>query len=163
MPQLDISTFPSQLFWLAVIFVVLYLLMARLALPRVGAMIAQRKARIEADLERAQQMKAEADAVMAAYQRTLAEARAQAQATVAAAVERFNAEAAEGQRKAGEKLAAETSAAEGRIAEAKTQALANLRTVAIDVARATARKLTGTDIDDARAAAAVDRVMKERA
>lgn len=163
MPQLDISTFPSQLFWLAVIFVVLYLLMARLALPRVGAMIAQRKARIEADLERAQQMKAEADAVMAAYQRTLAEARAQAQATVAAAVERFNAEAAEGQRKAGEKLAAETSAAESRIAEAKTQALANLRTVAIDVARATARKLTGTDIDDARAAAAVDRVMKERA
>jgi len=126
-------------------------------------MIAQRKARIEADLERAQQMKAEADAVMTAYQRTLAEARAQAQATVAEAVERFNAAAAEHQRKAGEKLAAETAAAEGRIAEAKAQALANLRTVAIDVARATARKLTGVDIDDARAAAAVDRVMKERA
>jgi F-type H+-transporting ATPase subunit b len=163
MPQLDPATFPSQIFWLAVIFVVLYLLMARLALPRLGAMIAQRKARIEADLERAQQMKAEADAVMTAYQRTLAEARAQAQATVAEAVERFNAAAAEHQRKAGEKLAAETAAAEGRIAEAKAQALANLRTVAIDVARATARKLTGVDIDDARAAAAVDRVMKERA
>ena len=162
MPQLDFATFPSQLFWLVVIFVVLYLLMSRLALPRLGAMIAQRKARIESDLERAQQMKAEADAVMAAYQRTLAEARTQAQATVAEALERFNAEAAEHQRKAGEKLAAETAAAEGRIAEAKTQALANLRTVAIDVARATARKLTGADIDDARAAAAVDRVIKER-
>ena len=60
MPQLDFSTFPSQIFWLAVIFVLLYLLMARVALPRVSAMIDARKARIEGDLERAAQMKTEA-------------------------------------------------------------------------------------------------------
>ena len=162
MPQLDFKTFPSQLFWLGVIFVVLYLLMARVALPRLGALIAKRKTRIDADLESAAKMKAEADAVMAAYQRALADARNEAQATVKEAIDRFNAEASERQRAAGEKLAAETSAAEGRIAEAKAAALANLRGVAIDVARATARKLTGADVDDARAAAAVDRVMKER-
>lgn len=162
MPQLDFSTFASQVFWLAVIFVAFYLLMAYVALPRLGALIARRKTRIEGDLDRAAQMKAEAEAVMAAYQRALADARAGAQATVKEAIDRFNAEAADRQRAAGEKLAAETSAAEARIAEAKSAALANLRGVAIDVARATAQKLTGADVDDASAAAAVDSVMKER-
>jgi len=163
MPQLDFSTFPSQIFWLAVIFVLLYLLMARVALPRVSAMIDARKARIEGDLERATQMKAEAEAVMAAYERSLADARAQAQATLKEAMDRFAAEAAERQRKAVETLTGETSAAEKRIAEAKAQALAGLRAVAIDVARTATRKLVGVDVDEGSAAAAVDRVMRERA
>lgn len=163
MPQLDFSTFPSQIFWLAVIFVLLYLLMARVALPRVAAMIDARKARIDGDLERAAQMKAEAEAVMAAYERSLADARAQAQATLKEAMDRFAAEAAERQRKAVETLTGETSAAEKRIAEAKAQALAGLRAVAIDVARTATRKLVGVDVDEGSAAAAVDRVMRERA
>lgn len=163
MPQLDFSTFPSQLFWLAVIFVLLYLLMARLALPRVAAMIDARKARIDGNLERAAQMKAEAEAVMAAYERSLADARAQAQATLKEAMDRFSAQAAAHQRKAAEALAVETTAAEKRIAEAKSQALAGLRAVAIDVARTATRKLVGVDIDEGSAATAVDRIMRERA
>jgi F-type H+-transporting ATPase subunit b len=163
MPQLDLSTFPSQIFWLAVIFLLLYLLMARVALPRVAAMIDARKARIEGDLERATQMKAEAEAVMAAYERSLADARAQAQATLKAAMDRFAAEAAERQRKATEVLAAETSAAEKRIAAAKAEALNGLRAVAIDVARTATRKLVGVAVDEGSAAAAVDRVLRERA
>ena len=163
MPQLNVHDFVPQLFWLLVVFGVFYLLMARVALPKLGGLIAERKSRIGADLERAAQMKIEAEAVMTAYQRALAEARTQAQATVKEALDRFNADAAERQRTAGEKLAAETAAAESRIANAKKAALANLRTVAIDVARATAQKLTGADVGDERAAAAVDRVMKERA
>src|SRR5215471_5513708 len=162
MPQLDLSTFPSQVFWLAVIFVLLYLVMARLALPRVSAMIDARKARIEGDLERAAQMKAEAEAVMAAYERSLADARAQAQATLKQTMDRFAAEAAERQRKATETLAAETSVAEKRIAEAKAQALSGLRAVAIDVARTATRRLVGVDVDEASATSAVDRVMRER-
>jgi F-type H+-transporting ATPase subunit b len=162
MPQLDLSTFPSQIFWLAVIFLLLYLLMARVGLPRVAAMIDARKARIEGDLERAAQMKAEAEAVMAAYERSLADARAQAQATLKEAMDRFAAEAAERQRRAAEALAAETSAAEKRIAEARTQALSGLRAVAIDVARTATRKLVGVDVDEGSAAAAVDRDMRER-
>lgn len=163
MPQLDLSTFPSQVFWLALIFVLLYLLMSKLALPRVSAMMEARKARIEGDLERAAQMKAEAEAVMAAYERSLADARAHAQATLKEAMDRFSAEAGERQRKAAEALAVETTAAEKRIADAKAEALKGLRAVAIDVARTATRKLVGTDIDEASAAAAVDRVMRERA
>jgi F-type H+-transporting ATPase subunit b len=163
MPQLDFSTFPSQVFWLAVIFVLLYLLMSKVALPRVSAMIDARKARIEGDLERAAQMKAEAEAVMAAYERSLADARAQAQATLKEAMDRFSVAAGERQRKAAEALAVETTAAEKRIAAAKAEALSGLRAVAIDVARAATRRLVGVDIDEGSAAVAVDRVMRERA
>jgi F-type H+-transporting ATPase subunit b len=163
MPQLDFSTFASQIFWLVAIFAVLYVLMARVGLPRVGAMIEQRQARIEGDLERAAQMKAEAEAVMAAYERALADARAQAQATLKEAMERFGAESADRQRRAAETLHAETSAAERRIADAKAVALAGLRAVAVDVARTATRKLVGVEVDEAAATAAVDQVIKERA
>ena len=80
MPQLDISTFTPQLFWLAIWFVILYLLMAKLALPRVNRLIETRRQRREGDLARAAQLKADAEAASAAYQKALAEARAQAQA-----------------------------------------------------------------------------------
>jgi F-type H+-transporting ATPase subunit b len=163
MPQLDLTTFPSQIFWLAVIFAVLYVLMARVGLPRVGAMIDARKKRIADDLDRAARMKAEAEAVMAAYERSLADARAQAQTTLKEAMERFGAVAADRQREAMQRLATETTAAERRIGEAKAQALAGLRAVAIDIARATTRKLVGVEIDEGAATAAVDQVMKERA
>lgn len=162
MPQLDVSTFPTQIFWLAISFIALYLLMTRLALPRVGRAIAARRGRVEADLERAGQMKVEAEAVIAAYERALAEARQQAQQTLKETSERLNAEAAERLRKTAEKLSAQTAAAERRIAEAKNEALGNIRDVAVEVARAAAAKLTGGEVDAGRAAAAVDAVMRER-
>lgn len=163
MPQLDVSTFPAQLVWLVICFVALYALMARVGLPRIGTILRDRRGRIEGDLANAQQMKDEAEAVIAAYQRALAEARADAQATVRETIETLNAAAAERQRKLAESLAAETAAAERRIAAAKTEALANLRDVAVDVARAAAAKVAGTELDPARARAAVDAVMRERA
>ena len=82
MPQLDVSTFLPQLVWLAITFIVLYLLMWKLGLPRVDAIIAARRKRLDDDLARATEIKAEAEAVIAAYQKTLAEARAQAQAAI---------------------------------------------------------------------------------
>ena len=72
MPQLEVSTFLPQLVWLAITFCLLYLLMARIGLPRVGGVIEARRRRIDDDLARAAQLKSEAEAVMAAYQQTLA-------------------------------------------------------------------------------------------
>jgi F-type H+-transporting ATPase subunit b len=162
MPQLDLATFPPQLIWLAITFAVLYLLMAKLGLPRVGHAIGQRRERVEGDLEKAQQMKAEAEAVIAAYERALAEARQVAQQTLKETTDRLNAEAAERQRKLAERLGAETVAAERRILEAKTAALGNIREVAVEVARAAAAKLTGAEVDPSRATAAVEAAMRER-
>lgn len=162
MPQLDLATFPPQLIWLAISFIVLYLLMAKLGLPRITRALGARRESIDGDLEKAQQMKVEAEAVIAAYERALAEARQQAQITLKETTERLNAAAAERQRQTAERLAAETAAAERRIAEAKTAALGSLRDVAVEVARAAAAKLAGGEIDGTRAAEAVDAVMRER-
>ena len=84
MPQLEVSTFAPQLVWLAITFCLLYVLMARIGLPRVGSAIDARRHRIDDDLARASQLKSEAETVMAAYQQTLASARAEAQAAGAA-------------------------------------------------------------------------------
>jgi F-type H+-transporting ATPase subunit b len=163
MPQLDVSTFPTQLFWLFLSFVVLYFLMARLGLPRIGNIIAARRDRVAGDLDKAGQMKAESEAVIAAYERALAEARAEAQRTLKETTERLNAAAAERLRQTAQKLAAETAAAERRIAEAKAAALSGVRAVAVEVARAAVTRLTGAEIDAERTGAAVDAVLQERA
>jgi F-type H+-transporting ATPase subunit b len=162
MPQLDISTFPPQLIWLGITFVVLYLLMARLALPRVGGIIVARRNKIDGDLQKAGAMKAEAEAVIAAYERALAQARQSAQAVLKETTEKLSAAAAERQKVLSDKLAVETAAAERRIADARGAALADLKGVAAEVARSAVDKLTGESVDTGRVAAAIDRAVAER-
>ncbi len=163
MPQLDATTFVPQLFWLAVTFLVLYLLMHLFALPRVGAVIAARRQRLDDDLARAAEIRAQAEAVMTAYEASLAAARAQAHQAIRETAERVAAEAAERQRQLGETLAEQTKAAELQIAAAKQQAFSEIRGVAIDVARSLAQKLTGADAGEPSLAVAVDRAVAERA
>jgi F-type H+-transporting ATPase subunit b len=162
MPQLDAHTFAPQIVWLAITFVLLYLLMARVGLPQVGNILAQRRQRLDGDLAKAAQMKDEAAAVIASYERTLAKARADAQAMVRETTESLAADAAKRQHELAQALAAETARAEARIAAAKQEALAGLRDVAIDVAEALALKVTGATLDRASAGTAVDAVLRER-
>ena len=125
MPQLEVSTFVPQLVWLAITFVILYLLMARIGLPRVGGVIEARRRRIDDDLARAAQLKSEAEAVLAAYQETLAKARAEAQAAVKETTDRLAAEAAERQRQLSETLA--RADRRGRAADRRRKAACSRR------------------------------------
>src|SRR5258708_10104013 len=136
MPQLDISTFAPQLFWLAVIFVALYIVMKSVALPQVGRAIEARRQRRDDDLGHAARMRAQAEAASASYQKTMATARAAAQATLREIGEPMAAEAAERQRQLAATLAGQIAAAERRIAEGQDQALAGNRRVAGGVGRA---------------------------
>src|SRR5262245_59976427 len=79
-PPFDPATFASQLFWLALTFIVLYLLMSRVALPRIGSILKQRRNKIEGDLGEAQRLKGESDVAIAAHEKALADARGRAQA-----------------------------------------------------------------------------------
>jgi len=162
MPQLDYTTFPSQLFWLLVTFAVLYVLMRWLALPRLGRVIDNRRQRLEADLARATELKVQAETVLADYQKALATARDEAQATLRQASERLAAEAAERQRVLAETLAQQIAAAERRVAEAKEEALGEIRAIAVEIGGAAVEKLTGTAPDAARLAAAVDTALGAR-
>ncbi|MDB5361324.1 MAG: atpB [Rhodospirillales bacterium] len=160
MPQLDPTSFSPQLIWLAITFVVLFFLMAKVALPRVGAAIERRKEQIDGDLDRATKLKAEIDIVIQAYERALTEARAQANATVNETKDRLHEIAAKRQAAAIAALAEKTATAETRIATAKTAALANVRTIALEAARAATSRLIGDEIDEAQIGSTVDQVMK---
>lgn len=162
MPQLDVTTFVPQLVWLAITFGLLLLLMAKIGLPRVSGVIEARRKRIDDDLARATQLKAEAEAVLGAYQQTLASARAQAQAAVKDTTDRLAAEAADRLRQLGESLAQRVASAEREIAAAKQRALTELHDVAVEVARSVTEKVTGTAADIASLGVAVDRAMAER-
>jgi F-type H+-transporting ATPase subunit b len=163
MPQLEVSTFVPQLVWLAITFCLLYVLMARIGLPRVGGIIEARRRRIDDDLDRAAQLKSEAETVMAAYQQTLATARAEAQAAVKETTDRLAAEAAERQRQLSQTLAEQTAAAERQIVAAKQRALSEMHDIAIEVGRSITEKVSGSAPDTSSLAAAVDRAMAERA
>ena len=80
-PPFNAHTFPSQLIWLAIFFVLLYALMAKWALPQVGRVIERRQKLIEDDFAEAGRLKVQSDEAVAAYEKALADARARAQAS----------------------------------------------------------------------------------
>jgi F-type H+-transporting ATPase subunit b len=163
MPQLEqFDTYLSQVVWLVISFAVLYFVMWKAALPRVGNVLQERQKRIDDDLERAEKLKSEAEAVLVAYEESTAKAHAEAQAILRAGAEAFAADAAVRHDELSARLAEETEAAESRIAAARNEALANVRTVAGEVAQAAASKLIGAQISETDAADAVGRSMEER-
>jgi F-type H+-transporting ATPase subunit b len=163
MPQLDYHTFVPQLVWLAITFAVLYVLMSRLALPKVKGAIEGRRQRLDSDLGRAATLKQEAEVALAAYQKTLADARAAAQETLRRTGEKLAAEAAERQRQLAATLAEQIAAAEARIAASKDQALGEIRGIATEVGGAIVEKLTGAPPDTTAMTNAVGRALNGRA
>ncbi|HIJ39118.1 MAG TPA: F0F1 ATP synthase subunit B' [Rhodospirillaceae bacterium] len=162
MPQFDPHFFSSQLFWLYVTFIFLYVVLSTLAMPKIGAVLEERQRKIDENLDKAAKLKAEAEAAVAVYEKALADARAEAQRVLRATGDALAHKAEEQQKALGERLAQQVQAGEARIGQAKEQALANLREVAIDVAKAATARLTGISVDDAAASAAVASALEER-
>lgn len=143
-PPFDTQTFPSQILWLAITFVALYLLMSRVALPRIGAIIESRRQRVDGDLKEANRLKDESDAAVAAYEKSLADARGRAQAVVNESRQR-QVEEAEARRKSLDvTLNARIAEAESGIAKTKTTAMVNVRGIATEAAAAIVERLVGT-------------------
>ncbi len=163
MPQFDATTFAPQLVWLTICFVVLLLLMWRLALPKVGEVVVMREERVQGNLKKAEQLKAEAEASLADYQKSLAEARAGAQAEQNRAAQAITAETAKREQAFGKRLADQSGAAETRIAGAKKEALSSIRSISSELAQSITQKLVGAQVGADAAAGAVDAAMKERA
>lgn len=151
MPQFDLSRFPSQIFWLGVTFLVLYWVMSKIALPRIGEVLEARANRIGGDLDRASALKAEADQIKAAYEKALGESRAKAQEVGRSTEASLAREAADRQARLGNELAGRIRDAEGRIAAAKATAMGNLAGVAAEVATLAVQRVAGIGISPAEA------------
>jgi F-type H+-transporting ATPase subunit b len=159
-PPFEPQTFASQLVWLAIAFVLLYVLMSRLALPRVASIIEDRQKRIADDLADAGRLKQESDAAVVAYEKALADARARAQTIANETREKQQAQADATRKTLEAGLNAKLAEAEKSIAATKQAAMANVRAIAEDAARAIIERLIGTAPSDKAVAEAVADVLK---
>ncbi|RMH47721.1 MAG: F0F1 ATP synthase subunit B' [Alphaproteobacteria bacterium] len=155
LPQLDFATWDSQIFWLAVSLVVLFLLMSRIALPRIQTVIEDRADAIADDLDRAAEYKRKAEAAEKAYEAALAEARARAQKIAAEARAEVQRELAAAIARADAQIAERMAESERRIAEIRAGARESVRAVATEVAQAIVARLLPGVADDKAIARAV--------
>lgn len=157
LPQLDTTTFAGQIFWLVISFVALYLVISRIAAPKISGVLADRRARIQGDLDSAADAKKASEAAIANYERALQEAKSRALKIGEEVRNQVQTESNTKSEAAAKQLAADTQKAEARIAEMRSGALAKLNAIARDTAAEIVLKLTGEqasagDLDAAIAA-----------
>jgi F-type H+-transporting ATPase subunit b len=143
MPQLDTSTWPSQLFWLALTFCLLYYIVSQMIIPRTGGVIEKRKSTIEGDLAAAQRLKQEAEQALKAYEASLTEARSRAGGITAEERNRLRSETDSAMAKVNAEISAKIAAAEKSIAAAKAKAMENIETIAADLSSSIVGELIG--------------------
>jgi F-type H+-transporting ATPase subunit b len=160
MPQLDISTWPPQLFWLAISFFALYFVVSRIIIPRTGGVIEKRKSTIDGDLAAAVALKAESEQALKAYETSLADARSRAATTAAEKRNAVSAEVDAAAHKLDSELATKATAADAKISAAKSKALAGLSAIATDISIDIYTQLTGGKITKTAAAEAVAKAAK---
>jgi F-type H+-transporting ATPase subunit b len=159
-PPFDPATFPSQLLWLAITFGALYLLMSKIALPRIGGILENRKALIDGDLAAADAARLKTDAAIAAYEAALAAAKAKAQGIANESREAIQADLATRRSAVEADLAAKVSAAEARIAGTKAEAMTHVDEIAAETAQTVVTQLIG-DVPADSVRTAVAKASKE--
>jgi F-type H+-transporting ATPase subunit b len=143
-PPFNKETFASQLVWLAIFFVALYVIIAKFAIPRIGGIVEARRSRVDGDIAEAGRFKDQSDAALRAYERSLADARSRAQALANETRDKLHAEAEQTRKRLEGELNIKLADAEKTIAATKSAAMANVRGIAVDTASAIVQRLTGT-------------------
>jgi F-type H+-transporting ATPase subunit b len=146
LPQLNPEHFTGQLFWLAVTFVALLFVMSRVALPRVGDVLGERRDRIKRDLDAAGRLKDETDKALADYEKALADARANASGIAKETREKLAAETDAERQRVDSQIAVKIQDAESRISATKAKAVTAIGDIATETARAVVSKLIGQDV-----------------
>jgi F-type H+-transporting ATPase subunit b len=134
MPQLDFSTFPNQIFWLVVTLVAIYFILSKVALPRIASVLAERQGTLTNDLAAAEDLKRQAVEAEEAYNKALADARAESQRISEETRAGIQAQLAEATARADEQIAAKAAESATRIAAIQANATQSVEDVARDVA-----------------------------
>jgi F-type H+-transporting ATPase subunit b len=143
LPQFDVAMWPGQMAWFLIFFVVVFVLMSRVFVPRIGGTIAEREGKITGDVAEARRLKEEADAQAAAAEAEMAQARGQAMKLALEARAKAQAEISAKLAEQEAKLADTGAAAEARINAARDAAMSHVGGIASDAARSIVLKLTG--------------------
>jgi F-type H+-transporting ATPase subunit b len=154
-PPFRTETFPSQLFWLVVTFAFLFVVLWKVAGPRINGVITSRRGKIHSDIEAAQKARGDAEGASAAYQAALHNARARASALAEENRQKLNGEIAAAKARADEAAADAMAKAHARIAATREEARSHVVQAAEEAAIAIVARLTGETVAPAEAAAAV--------
>jgi len=146
LPQLDLTTWPTQIFWLIVSFAFAYVLMWRIVTPRIASVLEERHARLDGDMQRARSAADEAEEIRLSYEKKLADARAEASEKTRSTLAEAQAEAEKKNAAVAKKLATKISKAESKIIEARDAALKELDDIAATSAIDAAASLTGIKV-----------------
>ena len=149
LPQLDITTWPSQLFWLVVTFVIGYILISSLVAPSISSVLENRSTKISDDLETAKKAQDNAKEVYTSYEESLSEARSQAAIAAAKALEEAKAETASRDAAINKKLAASAKKAEARLSKMRDEALSSLEDLATETSQKIIAELTPVKVTKA--------------
>lgn len=160
MPQLDVSTFANQIFWLVITLVAIWWVLSRIALPRIGAVLAERSGTITNDLAAAEELSLKVKEAELAYAKALAEARSEAGRIVGEAREAIKADLAEATERADLEIAAKTAESEAAITAIRAASEDAIREVARDTAKEIVAALGVTEAQDKTVDALVDQRMK---
>ena len=160
LPQLDIATWPNQLFWLLITFAILFLLMNYVVTPRISVVLESRRDKIAGDLEKAKEADSDAKAMQVTYENALASARADASDKAQAATKAANDKVAAAEAEMAKKLAKKLATAEKKLATMRDEAMANLNDVATEVAQETVQQLIGVKATKAEVAKQVKAAAK---
>jgi F-type H+-transporting ATPase subunit b len=155
LPQMDVGTFPGQVFWLAITFGLLFLVLWRTTLPMISGVIGARRSRIEGDLGTAESLRKDAANALAGYESALATARTRALKLADENRKRIVGEIEQLKTAAGATAQGSMADAEKRIAAERTKALTGVKTAAADAAADIVERLIGTPVSREEAANAV--------
>lgn len=158
LPQLNVATYPSQIFWLLVMFSVLYLTFSKSILPAIGGVVAARDSHIKSNLDAAQALKDKAESIQISYEKNLELAKANASKVVMEVELAAKKKASEQVETFRKKAEGDVQAAEARVNAAKDKAMQDMTSVAADVASAAAEKITGVGTDRQKAQSIVQTI-----
>jgi len=161
MPQLNPLDWAPQIIWLIITFGILYLLMVKVVLPRIGGVIDARAAHIAKDLAEADKLRRETEEAIAAYEQALAEAKQKAHAIIDAGRTKLKEEMAAERAKLDQELGKKSAEAEARINAAKVSAMKEVNAVAADVAADIVRQLIGSVPSKAEIEKAIQEARKD--
>lgn len=159
MPQLCVDWMPNQIVWLLITLLVIFFILSRIALPRIASVLAERQGTITNDLSAAEELKRQARDAEAAYEKALADARAEAQAIAQKTRDDIKAQLDAAIAEADARIAEKTAESERALAEIRASSLENVEIVARDTAEAIVAAL-GQSADQAMISDAVANRMK---
>lgn len=143
LPQLNPESYPSQLFWLLVIFLGFYTFLSRQVLPALSTTLENRHERIEEDLGTAQSLKEQAEEVHKAFNEILEDARQQTLQQIAEADQTIKDKSAASIADLNAKSSERIQKMEANAEKAKDKVRQDMDGIAAEIATATAKKIVG--------------------